>query len=150
MLEPARNAIRLGQDEILRIDGGKGSTVRCEEGALWLTQDGDLRDLFLEAGQHYALDRAGPALISAYRGPVRLRVEPAAQRPLRMILSGANGSWHFRPASAGGLSGHLRRWAARWQSRLARPRPARAGERAVGSGLASAPELPAYRLVAFR
>ena len=40
----------------------------CCAGTVWITQQGDSRDIFLTAGQRFAFDRAGIALIGAVEG----------------------------------------------------------------------------------
>ena len=53
---------RSGHVEVL---DGRGSLVHCLFGSVWLTQDGDPRDIVLEAGQSFTLDRDGVALVYA-------------------------------------------------------------------------------------
>lgn len=40
----------------------------CCAGTIWITQEGDPRDIFLAAGERFTLDRPGLALISAEEG----------------------------------------------------------------------------------
>jgi hypothetical protein len=47
-----------------------GLTVRCISGSVWLTHDGDSRDIVLRAGQSHTCDRAARLLVHA--------LEPAA------------------------------------------------------------------------
>ncbi len=42
-----------------------GHRVECLSGALWITQDGDSRDIVLAPGDSFSFDRVGDALISA-------------------------------------------------------------------------------------
>ena len=42
-----------------------GRSVECLSGSLWITQDGDRRDIVLAPGECFAFDRPGDALISA-------------------------------------------------------------------------------------
>lgn len=44
---------------------GRGALVSCLRGAVWLTQDGDPRDIVLTSGQSFTLDRDGLAVIFA-------------------------------------------------------------------------------------
>jgi hypothetical protein len=61
---PCRDrAYELERSQILRIRGGKGASVRVVAGALWVTQDGDARDVVLEAGDDFVLDRPGLAVL---------------------------------------------------------------------------------------
>ncbi len=41
-----------------------GKTVTCVRGSLWITQDGDLKDVVISAGDSYTLERAGRILVS--------------------------------------------------------------------------------------
>ena len=56
---------------------------------MWITQDGDLRDVVLDAGQAFTLDRAGTAIVHALtEAAVALRrpVSFTASRRFRMVL----------------------------------------------------------------
>lgn len=57
--------INIGRGDLLRIRNGKGVTVAVGRGTAWLTQDGDGRDVVLESGGSFRLDRAGTAVVSA-------------------------------------------------------------------------------------
>jgi hypothetical protein len=52
---------------ILRIEDGRGTLLKVNRGAVWLTQEGDFRDIFREANQSFVLDRDGAALAYACR-----------------------------------------------------------------------------------
>lgn len=39
--------------------------IRCETGTVWLTQDNDLRDIVLKAGEQFEPDRSGNVLVYA-------------------------------------------------------------------------------------
>lgn len=55
----------LGKGRIRRVHHALGQRVECLSGTLWVTQDGDIRDIVLGAGDAFAFDRPGDALISA-------------------------------------------------------------------------------------
>jgi Protein of unknown function (DUF2917) len=76
--------ITLARGSVHRIENGKGSEVFCLEGALWITQEGDPRDIALVAGRSFELDRKGVAVVYALRDAA--------------ITVGAPG--HIAPASA--------------------------------------------------
>lgn len=50
---------------IRRVHAAAGKRVECLIGSLWITQDGDRRDLVLGEGEAFDFDRPGDALISA-------------------------------------------------------------------------------------
>jgi len=58
-------AERLGKGGVRRINPAVGRRVECLSGVLWITQDGDRRDVILETGDAFAFDRGGDALLSA-------------------------------------------------------------------------------------
>jgi hypothetical protein len=83
------SSVRLKTGELLDISDGEGFTVECLEGAVWITQSGDPRDIVLRAGQSFVLDKPGLALVCAAAGPatvavaVSLQLLPRARSRLR-------------------------------------------------------------------
>lgn len=63
-LDPAGQTLLLRGGQLLRIDRGAGWKIRVLGGAVWITQDGDLRDVVLESGQSFTPDRDGDVLLS--------------------------------------------------------------------------------------
>lgn len=64
-LQLAATPLRKG--EILRLGRAQGNRVEVLAGSVWLTIDDDPRDLVLEAGEGFTIDRPGEALVSALR-----------------------------------------------------------------------------------
>lgn len=86
----------LGKNQALSLFDAKGSQISCRQGELWITQDHDLRDIVLEPGQSFTLDRDGAALVSAMApSSVQLRVPTAGPRG----LSGTLARWLGRRAT---------------------------------------------------
>ncbi len=56
----------LGKGHIRHVHGEKGRRVELVSGSLWITQDGDLRDVVLGPGEAFDFDRRGDALLSAF------------------------------------------------------------------------------------
>ena len=73
------SSVRLNAGELLDIDNGEGLTVECLEGAVWITQSNDPRDIVLNAGQSFVLDKSGLALVCAAAGPARVAVAVSLQ-----------------------------------------------------------------------
>lgn len=48
----------------------RGERVMCLDGQIWITQHHDVRDIVLEAGQCFELDRPGLAIIFALKDAV--------------------------------------------------------------------------------
>lgn len=55
--------IRLAGRKLLRLVDAPGSTVRAIGGAVWITQEGDRRDIVLHDGESFVLERTGAALV---------------------------------------------------------------------------------------
>lgn len=60
-----RNRLCLERKNVMTVTGGRGRAVVCHSGIVWVTQDGDARDVILRAGETFTLDSAGPALLQA-------------------------------------------------------------------------------------
>lgn len=55
----------LQRDATLVVDDPRGLTVTCVQGCLWLTHDGDCKDVILEAGQRYSSATRARLLVHA-------------------------------------------------------------------------------------
>jgi hypothetical protein len=76
MQEPLGVTIRTG--ESFTLNRAAGTTLRCEEGRLWITEEGVAEDVALVAGQSTRLLRNGKALVLALRD-ARLTLDGAAK-----------------------------------------------------------------------
>ena len=86
----------LQRRQTFSLRGEPGQQLQVRSGEVWVTQDGDPRDLVLEAHQCFTLDRAGHVLISALRDASfavaspkqagRWHVAPAELRPVSTAL----------------------------------------------------------------
>jgi len=56
----------LGKGQVRHLHAESGRRVEVLSGALWITQDGDLRDIVLGDGEAFDFERAGDALLSAF------------------------------------------------------------------------------------
>ncbi len=109
-------AMPLLRHEQLRIEDGRDLLIHAWQGSLWITQEGDRRDIVLQAGQSFRLDRNGIALVECWEDAVVALTSPHEKRPARRIVVRA----HKLPG-----------WNLRAQARRFRP-----GDRAFGRGLA--------------
>jgi hypothetical protein len=59
----------------------KGQRIECRTGQIWVTQDGDARDVILGSDESLTLDRSGHTLVSALEdASFMLRVDAAPAR----------------------------------------------------------------------
>ncbi len=65
ILTVATARLFLDARQILRVRDGVGARVVCTSGVLWITQEGDRRDVVLRGGASFVLDRPGTALVTA-------------------------------------------------------------------------------------
>lgn len=61
----AAQGIGLPNRSVLRVENARGKEIRVEHGCVWITQDGDTRDIILEAGKAFRFDCDGKALVTA-------------------------------------------------------------------------------------
>jgi hypothetical protein len=68
-----------------RLQDARGSLVLCLSGSLWLTQEGDPRDVVLDAGDEAQIDRDGLSIVHALSDArfVRSNDRPALDLLLR-------------------------------------------------------------------
>jgi len=57
----------LARKGLLSIRGGRGAVLFVDHGEVWVTQEGDRRDVVLTAGAWFRLDRDGTAIVQARR-----------------------------------------------------------------------------------
>lgn len=50
---------------VVPVRNARGKGVAVVQGHVWITQDGDPRDVFIGAGQSFVFDRPGLALVQA-------------------------------------------------------------------------------------
>ena len=66
MISELTNArIELERAALLNLRAPKGSTIECDRGLVWITQEGEPDDHWLPAGDSLVLTRAGRVVIEA-------------------------------------------------------------------------------------
>ena len=75
-----RAAITLRKGELHRIHDGAGQRIEALSGALWVTIDHDLRDIVVEPGEGFSIDRNGDTLVSALDDARFALLDPIATR----------------------------------------------------------------------
>lgn len=85
---PFRVSLRWGQP--LTVTDGKGTCITARRGAVWITQDNDLRDVVLASGESFMLEQPELAIVQAFDA-AEIVVSPPAQAfppPAQPTLSG--------------------------------------------------------------
>lgn len=90
-LHPAQ--ICLSGNQTLEIEEPGGCRLVCRSGSVWITQDGDYRDIILDEGDTLAFDQPGTVLVNAFRAA--------------MISVEASHEDGDAPSSAAGIGGRL-------------------------------------------
>jgi uncharacterized protein YjiS (DUF1127 family) len=67
--------------QALRLTGVEGRRIGAVSGALWITRDGDRRDIVLEGGADIVLDRAEGVVVQALGGPALMVLEDGIRVP---------------------------------------------------------------------
>lgn len=80
---PSQGTVRLhslAPTQVRVLDCFFGGSVECLDGCVWLTFDGDCRDIVLEAGESHVADRRARLIMYALQASaVRLRAPGAAR-----------------------------------------------------------------------
>ena len=71
--------LRLREQDLLRVRRPAGLEIRALQGHLWITQDGDTRDVVLRPGQAYRPDRNARVLVAPL-GPAQVLVASGTSR----------------------------------------------------------------------
>ncbi|HXR58446.1 MAG TPA: DUF2917 domain-containing protein [Burkholderiales bacterium] len=74
-LSYGRATIEVKPGQPLRLREAQGRHLSVLAGAIWITQDGDLRDTVLEAGAEFVFDRPGLAILQPLGGSARVAAE---------------------------------------------------------------------------
>lgn len=74
--------VGLSRHEVRTLAGHPGLRIASHRGRVWITQDGDPRDVVIDAGESHVLDRDGPVYVQALDAAWVLMpaAAPAAQR----------------------------------------------------------------------
>jgi len=78
---PRHRVVDVLPQQMLRLRAHAGTTLTCQSGTLWITQEGVLRDDFLSAGESLCIESPGLVLAQvAGLSPARLALREAAGR----------------------------------------------------------------------
>jgi hypothetical protein len=80
--------IHLKTGKLLDIHDGQGLRVKVLDGVAWVTQSNDPRDIVIEAGQSFVLDRPGLTLVNPLLVDATIAIT-MARHPKRQNISEA-------------------------------------------------------------
>jgi hypothetical protein len=66
-----RAAITIHRTDVFRLAAARGRRIESVLGRVWITIDGDPRDIVLDVGEGFSVDRDSGVMISALRGDAR-------------------------------------------------------------------------------
>jgi len=78
---PFPDVHRLRRDQFLRFEHPRGLQLRAQQGALWVTIDGEPDDITIEAGTSRVFDGDTGLLVGAFRQDVVLTADAPRGRP---------------------------------------------------------------------
>lgn len=103
-LELNRKDLCLKRRQVVKVRDGIGHSIVCDSGSVWVTQEGDPRDIVLNAGEAFTLDRSGTALVLAFEpGAISVtqnQAQTGATRLARLLKSALSGARPARGAAA--------------------------------------------------
>ena len=80
--------LSLEPDHVVAFRRARGLTITCRQGEIWVTEDGDPRDVVLRAGERISLERPGRALVSAFVGSTLSVQERRTAGPFAAAMKG--------------------------------------------------------------
>ena len=90
-IEFSSSGVLLAKDQTLSLPDAAGVRVASQSGTVWITQDGDPRDIVLAPGESVVLERSTPTIVQAFEAALITIADPA---PVRRAASG--GGWFGR------------------------------------------------------
>ncbi|HTP73005.1 MAG TPA: DUF2917 domain-containing protein [Burkholderiaceae bacterium] len=74
----------LAAHRTLRLKDARGTRLRAVQGTLWVTIDGDLRDIVLDPGESFVVDADRPLVVTALGDCATVDVRGPASAPGRL------------------------------------------------------------------
>jgi hypothetical protein len=65
-LEIASGALRLNRGQTVKLRDAVGSTICAREGTVWITEENSRKDVVLEPGACFCIDRPGLTIVQAF------------------------------------------------------------------------------------
>ena len=65
-LEISSGALRIPRGQTLKLRDSIGSTICAHEGTVWITEENSRKDIVLEPGSCFRIDRPGLTIVQAF------------------------------------------------------------------------------------
>ena len=78
-IEISTSTLTLSPGSLLTVQDGAGTRVLCRSGNLWVTQEGDIKDSVVRAGEILTVRKPGRTIISALESASLSLFEPATR-----------------------------------------------------------------------
>ncbi|MEP7058464.1 MAG: DUF2917 domain-containing protein [Caldimonas sp.] len=85
-IEFSASGVVLAKDQLIRLPRAEGVRIASRRGSVWITQDGDLRDVVLQPGESLVLGRDTPAIVQAFEPALITIAEPARRRDAGHVM----------------------------------------------------------------
>lgn len=99
LIETDLSRLDLKTRELVRLHDAAGMTIACDSGSVWVTRNGDLRDVVLSAGERTEIAGSALVVIQAFE-PSHLAIGPAVAPAPVARRSDANRSGGNAPKRA--------------------------------------------------
>jgi hypothetical protein len=78
------STVTLSPASVIAVQDGAGSRVLCRSGILWVTQEGELKDSIVRAGDVLTLHKPGRTVIGALEAASLTLMDPEPAKPKRL------------------------------------------------------------------
>ena len=95
-IEFSSSGVLLAKDQTLNLPDAAGVRVASQSGTVWITQDGDPRDIVLTPGESVVLERSTPTIVQAFEPALITIADP---KPMRRTASGSGWFGRLRVAA---------------------------------------------------
>lgn len=77
-LDTRQHTLNLAHEGLLAIRDGQATRIRVQDGTLWITEEGEVKDTILGSGDSYTIRHPGLAVVTAL-GASRITIEGPAR-----------------------------------------------------------------------
>ena len=89
-IEINRSTLSLAREGLVAIRDGQGTRIVCHSGSLWITQECDVTDAVITAGESFTVRNPGLTLLTALSASKLTVIEPEHRaEPWRRRLAGS-------------------------------------------------------------